>query len=174
MTLRAVAIVAAIAGLVSEPIYAQVAAPKPQVSICEQFLSHLNTRLKLLPFKLEETEVENGNFAIPNVDVDADGFPDQITLFRTGSASIIPPDNSTATLRLSSSGKEFTVDFQGFYLISYGSHVYLVGGTTLSEKGPVETEIHRLGAKGFTRVCAYRCGLTGGCKPTRGKTTARG
>ena len=132
-------------------------------SLCEQFQHHLGERgtPKLQP--LVEVDLGNGKLGIPGLDVDGDKIEDEIVLFRTGSASLIPPDNSSLTLVLSSSRKSFTVEFPRFYVFKYGGAVYVTGATMLAEKGPVDREIHRLDGKGISRVCSYTCGLTTGC-----------
>jgi hypothetical protein len=134
-----------------------------QPSLCEQFRQHLSQRgtPKLQP--LEENDLGDGKLKIPDLDVDGDKTNDEIVLFRTGSASHIPPDDSSLTLVLSSSGKSFTVEFPRFYVFKYEGRVYVVGTTMLSEKGPMKREIHRLDGNGISWVCSYTCGLTTGC-----------
>jgi hypothetical protein len=145
------------------PIVAQT-----RPSLCEQFRQHLSERgaPKLQP--LEEVDLGDGKVSISGLDVDGDKANDEIVLFRTGSASIIPPDNSFLTLVLSSSRESFTVEFPRFYVFKYGGGVYIIGTTMLSEKGPMEREIHRLDGKGISPVCSYTCGLTTGCSRRAG------
>jgi hypothetical protein len=155
-------------------LVAPVRAQPKKAPLCDQLLSHLNTRVRLTPYQLEESDLGEGRLGIHNEDVDGDKKPDELILFRTGSASLIPPDNSTVTLTLSSTGEEFTIEFQRFYVIRFGPGVYVVGGNMVSESGPVETEIHRVGRTGFTRVCSYQCGLTTACTRTRAKAARAG
>jgi len=143
-----------------------VAQSKP--SLCEQFRQHLSERgtPKLQP--LEEVELGDGKLKIPGLDVDGDKVDDEIVLFRTGSASIIPPDDSSLTVVLSSSRRSFTVEFPRFYVFKYRGGVYVIGTTMLSENGPMEREVHRLDGKGISPVCSYTCGLTTGCSRRAG------
>jgi|SRR6266853_4154947 len=145
------------------PVGAQTKPP-----LCEQFRQHLGERgtPKLQP--LEEVDLGDGKLSIPGLDVDGDKINDEVVLFRTGSASLIPPDNSSLTLVLSSSGESFTVEFPRFYVFKYAGRVYVIGTTMLGENGPMEREIHRLDGKGISRVCSYTCGLTTGCSRRAG------
>jgi hypothetical protein len=79
--------------------------------LCEQFRQqHISERGEPKLQLLEEVDLGDGKLAILNQDVDGDRVADEIVLFRTGSASYIPPDNSSLTLALSSSRKSFTVE----------------------------------------------------------------
>lgn len=128
--------------------------------LCDQLLDHLNSTQRLARYALDEVEVsrENGSFRITDIDIDGDKIADEIVLFRTGSASIIPSDNSSLTLMLSSTRAEFAIEFQGFYVIRYDAKILVVGGTTLGEDGPVLTDIYQLRSDGIKKLCAFKCG----------------
>lgn len=138
------------------------------LSLCEQFRQHLSERGTSQLQPLGEVDLGDGNLKIPGLDIDGDKVDDEIVLFRTGSASIIPPDNSSLTLVLSSSRQSFTAEFPRFYVFKYGEGVYVIGTTMLSEEGPLEREIHQLDGKGISPVCSYTCGLTTGCSRRAG------
>ena len=134
----------------------------PQGPLCGEFLQHLNERAGLTPYALVETMDERtGEGSIPNVDIDGDKVNDKLVLFRTGSASLIPPDNSSLTLTLSSTGEQFSIEAQRFYVVRYGVGFYFVGSNLRDEKGPIYTDVYQLGRKGITKACSYRCALSG-------------
>jgi hypothetical protein len=128
--------------------------------LCEQFRQHISERGEPKLQLLEEVDLGDGKLAILNQDVDGDKVADEIVLFRTSSASYIPPDNSSLTLALSSSRKSFTVESPRFYLFKYHGGVYVIGTAMLSEKGPMERDIYKLDGTGISHVCSYTCGLT--------------
>ena len=129
-------------------------------TLCGIFLEHLNQRSKLTAYALEERETgkEDPNLDIPNVDIDQDKKNDELLLFRTGSASRIPADNSTLTVILSSTGEKFLYESSAFYVIRYQTNYYIVGGSWQSDKGPIHTDIHSIGRKGLKLLCTYSCG----------------
>jgi len=90
---------------------------------------------------------------------DQDKKNDELLLFRTGSASLIPADNSALTVILSSTGEKFLYESPGFYVIRYQTNYYIVGGGWQSDKGPIHTDIHSIGRKGIKLLCTYSCGL---------------
>src|SRR5436190_22386166 len=65
----------------------------------------------LTAYAVDASPSQNGETEIA-ADIDGDGASDKISWFNPGSGSIIPADNSTVTLTLSSSGKSFTVEDQ--------------------------------------------------------------
>ncbi len=136
--------------------------------LCSEFQHHLNQRAGLISYAVEEKEVqqEEFNFTIPNIDVDGDKIEDKILLFRTGSASIIAPDDSSVTLILSSTGEKFTVEMQRFFVILYKSKYYIVASNWQGEKGPVFVDIMSMDRNGIKQLCSYKCGLKdGSCVP---------
>lgn len=132
--------------------------------LCEEFRVHLNQRVNLNLYALEEKETGgvDPNFSIPNINVDGDDINDQLLLFRTGSASLIPPDNSSFSLTLSSTGEEFTIGAQRLSVMKYKSHFYALTSDWLGETGPTQIDIHRLDRRGIKKLCSYECGLPGG------------
>jgi uncharacterized protein len=133
-------------------------------ALCEEFRSKKDERLELVEFRLEEKESnqEDVNFIIQNVDVDGDKVNENILLFRTGSASKIAPDNSTFTMHLSSSGKQFTEEAQGFYAIAYKSKYYLLTDNWLGESGPLQSDAYLLDRTGINKICSFECRLPSG------------
>jgi len=137
-------------------------------SLCNEFQHHLNQRLGLHSYVVEEQEIqrEDFNFIVPNIDVDGDKIKDEVLLFRTGSASIIAPDDSSVTLILSSTGKRFTVEMQRFYIIFYKLKYYIVASNWSSEQGPIFVDIKSMSRSGIQQLCSYKCGLKdGSCGP---------
>jgi hypothetical protein len=123
--------------------------------------------LELHKYALEEKEIEQGdaNWTIPDTDIDGDKVNDQILLFRTGSGSRSPSDNSTFTMALSATGKTFTIEAQGFWAIRYKSKYYLLTGNAY-EKGE-EREVIRLDRTGTKKLCTFECRLPSGQCGTR-------
>jgi hypothetical protein len=133
--------------IVSALIATALAMPVPVgaqsgLSLCEQFRQRLSVHGTPELQPLEEVDLGDGNLEI---------------------RGLIPPDNSSLTLVLSSSRQSFTVEFPRFYVFKYGDGVYVIGTKLLSEQGPLQREIHRLDGKGIAPVCSYTCGLTTGC-----------
>jgi hypothetical protein len=136
--------------------------------LCSEFQRYLNQSADLTSYAVEEKEIQQDefNFTIPNIDVDGDKLEDKILLFRGGSASIIPPDNDSVTLILSSTGEKFTVEMQRFFIIFYQSKYYIVATNWQGEKGPIFKDIKIMDRKGITEICSYKCGLKdGSCVP---------
>lgn len=147
-------------------LYAQDRKP----AVCDEFQRHLNRREGLTAYVVEEKEIDekNFNFMVPGVDIDGDKVDDKVLLFRTGSASFIPPDSDSVTLVLSSTGEEFTMEAQRFFIILYKSQYYIVATEWLGKKGPVFVDIKSMGRNGIKPVCAYKCTpKTGSCVPRR-------
>jgi len=80
------------------------AAPR---SVCEL----AKTRGGLTMYTVDVSPDQNGDREII-ADIDGDGSNDKISWFDPGSGSIVPADNSTLTVTLTSSGKTFTVEEQ--------------------------------------------------------------
>jgi len=138
------------------------------VSLCEEFRAHYNHRmLELHKYALEEKEIDQGdaNWTIPDTDIDGDKVNDQILLFRSGSGSRIPSDNSTFTMALSATGKTYTIEAQGFWVIHYKSTYYLLTGDA-HEEGE-EREVIRLDRTGIRKLCTFECRLPSGQCGTR-------
>jgi len=142
-------------------------AHEEKAALCSEFRNHLDKRDGLISYAVEEKEIEQEefNFTIPGIDVDGDKIEDKVLLFRTGSGSIIPPDDSSVTLILSSTGKEFTVEMQRFFIILYKSKYYIVASNLQGEEGPNFVDIKSMDRDGIRQLCSYRCGLDGSCVP---------
>jgi len=89
------------------------------------------------------------------VDVDGDRVPDKLIWSRTGSASIIPPDLSSATLTLSSTGKTFVIEDQRVLVVRYQGKYYVVTHSLASEQGPWRDAVYLAGGKGLRRICSF-------------------
>jgi len=133
-------------------------------TLCEEFRRKKDERGGLTAYGLEEKEIDqqDANWTIQNVDIDGDKINDQLLLSRMGSASRIPPDNSSFAMILSSTGQQFTIEAQGFYLIGYKSKYYLLTGDWLGEDGPLQSEAYRLDRMGIKKLCTYECRLRSG------------
>lgn len=133
-------------------------------ALCETFRRKKDARAGLVDFKLEEKAVNRGdvNFVIQNVDIDGDKINDDISLFRTGSASKIAPDNSIFNMRLSSNGRQFKQEAQGFYVIGYRSKYYLLTSDWIGEDGPLQSNAYLLDRRGINMVCSFECRLPSG------------
>lgn len=133
-------------------------------ALCEELRRKNDDRIGLVEFVLDEKHIdqEDANLAIPNVDIDGDKIDEQILIFRPGSASKIAPDNSTFTIRISSSGKQFTKETQGLSVISYRSKYYLLTYDWLTEDGPLQSETYLVMKSGIKKFCSFECGLPSG------------
>ena len=128
--------------------------------LCGNF-QFLLDHYRLGSYQVKEQEIEQNdyNYSIPNVDVDGDKVPDKILLFHSGSGSLIPADYDRVTLILSSTGEEFTVEMQRFYIIRYKAKYYIVATNIEGENGPVFEDIMSMDHLGIKRLCCYRRGL---------------
>ena len=135
--------------------------------LCREFLGHLKQRIGFLPFAQEEKETgkDDPNWTIPDADIDQDKLNDVVLLFRTGSGSLIPSDNSTLTVRLSSGGEPLTFEAPRFYVIRYKQNYYVIANSWQSNEGPIHTDIHSLNRKGILLLCSFKCGVeVGSCE----------
>lgn len=132
--------------------------------ICEELRNHVNRRTGLTSYalELEETGGVDYNFRIPKIDIDGDKVSDKLWLFLSGSASLIPPDNSSILLALSSTGQSFAIEAQGIYVIRYASKYFALTTNWLGEDGPVQKDVYQLERRGITKLCSYECGLADG------------
>jgi hypothetical protein len=112
------------------------------------------SRSGLTMYAVEVAPDQDGNHRIA-VDIDGDGSTDTLSWFNPGSGSIIPADNSSATLTLSSTGKSFTVEQQRLHVVKYESKYFVVTGRVESERGPWHREIYAVGRAGITKLCSF-------------------
>jgi uncharacterized protein YecT (DUF1311 family) len=137
-------------------------------ALCEDLRAQMNRRGGLSAHVVPEEESNQGDVthAIRGADVDGDKIEDRLSLFRTGSASLIPPDNSAFFMTLSSNGTEHRQDAGRLSVIRYQLLYYLLTGDFAGEEGPVKSEVHRLERAGIRTVCSYECGLPDGACAT--------
>ena len=118
--------------------------------VCE--LAATRTGLAKFAATVETDRAGNGALA---VDFDSDGSPDELKWSVTGSGSLIPADNSSLVLKLTASGKRFTLEKQRLHVIRLESHYYVVTGWVESGQGPWHKEVFSLTGKGITRICTF-------------------
>ena len=109
---------------------------------------------------VEASSNPNGERVIA-ADIDGDGVNDRISWFGPGSGSIIPADNSTVTLTLSSSGKSFTLEEQRLHIVKYESQYFVFSSRIESERGPIYRDVYALTKAGFAKVCSFSIGIRG-------------
>jgi len=145
---------------------ADLYAHEKKSALCSVFEHHLSKRDGLTSYAVEEKKIEQEefNFTIPGIDVDGDKVEDKVLLFRTGSGSFIPTDDSSVTLILSSTGKKYTVEMQRFFVILYKSKYYIVTSNWQGEEGPNFVDIKSMDRDGIKRFCSYICGMNGFCE----------
>ena len=119
-------------------------------SVCEL----AKKRGGLTAYAVDATPNQNGDREIAD-DIDGDGSKDKISWFNPGSGSIIPADNSTVTLTLSSSGESFTVEEQRLYVVKYQSKYFVVAGRVESERGPWHSDVYAITGKGMQKICSF-------------------
>jgi hypothetical protein len=126
------------------------------VSACASgsFCALAKTRGGLIAYGVKGEPDEQGNLQI-DADFDADGIADKLLWFRTGSASLIPPDPSRATLILSSTGKTHSVQDQRVQVVKYMGRYHVVTSSSASEKGPWRRTAYLVGSKGLSKLCSF-------------------
>jgi uncharacterized protein len=130
----------------------------------EEFRVQENRRIGLSPYALPEAEIthQDATHTINNIDIDGDRTSDQILLFRTGSASLNPPDYSWFSIVLSTTGSEYRVEAPRLSAIGYKSRYYLLTSDYLPDVGLVKNDVYRLGPSGIQKMCSYECDLPDG------------
>ena len=88
-------------------------------------------------------------------DIDLDGSVDELRWFDPGSGSIIPADNSTLTLTLTSNRKSFTLEQQRLGVVKFESHYYVVTTRVDSGLGPWYRDVFAVTQKGITKICSF-------------------
>lgn len=128
-------------------------------ALCEDLRVHKNRRAGLSAYAVPEEEHNDGDFthAIRGVDIDGDKVEDRLLLFRSGSASLIPPDDSLFVMELSSSGREYRHEAQRLVVVRYQSVYYLLTGTPTEEGGVGDA--YSLEGAGIRKVCSHECGM---------------
>jgi hypothetical protein len=131
-------------------IFATFTALAASPSVCEL----AKKRGGLTAYAVDASPNQNGDREIV-ADFDGDGSRDKISWFDPGSGSIIPADNSTVTLTLSSSGDSFTVEEQRLYVVKYQSKYFVVAGRVESERGPWHSDVYAITGKGMQKICSF-------------------
>jgi len=133
-------------------------------ALCEEFRKKDDERVGLYELHVNETETdpEDGNSTIQHVDIDGDKVSDKFLLFRPGSASKIAPDNSTFTMRISSTKKQYMVEAMRLSVITYKSKYFLLTSEWLDDDGPLQDEIYLLDRTGIKKICSAECRLPSG------------
>jgi hypothetical protein len=111
-------------------------------------------RAGLIKYAVQVDADQDGNKVV-TADIDRDGSKDQLKWFDPGSGSIIPADNSTATLTLKSSATSYKLDQQRLYVVKLEARYYVVTGWLETEKGPWHKEIFAVTSKGFNKLCSF-------------------
>ena len=109
---------------------------------------------RLTAYAVDAIPNENGDREF-SADIDGDGSGDKISWFNPGSGSIIPADNSTVTLTLSSIGKSFSLEEQRLYVAKYQSKYFVVAGRVESEHGPWHSYVYAITGKGMRKLCSF-------------------
>lgn len=112
----------------------------------------LKSKGGLSDFAVEVQEDGDGNVVV-EVDLDGDGQADKLVWFRTGSASLIPPDDSSVTLTLSAMGKTVFVGDQRILLAQYKNKYYVMASSFRSGNGLWRRSIFSVGPRGFSKLC---------------------
>jgi len=131
-------------------IYVVSAAFAAPPRVCEL----ASQRAGLTMYAVDVSPDEDGNREIV-ADLDGDGLSDKLSWFDPGSGSIIPADNSTLTVTLSSTGKAVTVEQQRLHVVKYQSKYFVVTGWAKSERGPWCTDIYAVNRAGITKLCSF-------------------
>lgn len=127
-----------------------IAASAAPIGICDL----ARQRDGLYPYMVEGQSNADGVVEIA-ADIDGSGVVDKISWFRTGSASIVPPDYDRVTVTLSSNGKVFMVEGQRILLAKYRRKFYVVATSLSSDAGPWKRVVYSVGRKGIPKLCAF-------------------
>ena len=119
-------------------------------SVCEL----AKKRGGLTMYAVDVSPDQNGNREIV-ADIDGDGLSDKISWFDPRSGSIIPADNSTLTVTLSSIGRSFTVEEQRLHVVKYQSNYFVITGRVESERGPWHSDVYAVTRTGITKICSF-------------------
>ena len=96
---------------------------------------------------------KNGNRTV-QADIDEDGADDVLRWSDPGTASMLPADDSTLTLTLTSNKKSFTLQQQRLYVVKFESRYYVVTTRAETQLGPWYREVFGLARDGITNVCS--------------------
>jgi uncharacterized protein len=150
---------------ISHPIAATAV---PKVNVHGDTVKDGTDAVRTMDLDIDSDKVEEATHAIRNVDVDGDKVDDQLLLFRTGSASLMPPDDSWFSLTLSSTGNEYRVNAMNLNVIRYKSSYYLrtrhpaqvdSAAVDAGDQALMIADVYRLDRSGIGKVCSYECGL---------------
>ncbi len=97
---------------------------------------------------------QDGSRAV-KADIDLDGSDDELRWSDPDSGSIIPADNSTLTLTLTSTGKSFTLEQQRLGVVKLDSRYYVVTTRLESELGPWYRDVFAVTHEGITKICSF-------------------
>ena len=111
------------------------------------------TRGGLTEYEVDVSSDANGEREV-QADLDGDGINDKITWFVPGSASIIPPDNTTLKVSLSSTGKTFTLEEQRLHVVKYQSSYLVITHRVQTEWGPWHSDVYEIVRTGMNKVCS--------------------
>jgi hypothetical protein len=112
------------------------------------------TRAGLVKHAVKVEPDRYGNRVVA-ADFDLDGSVDSLKWNTTGSASIIPADNSTLTLSLTSSVKSVELEQQRLYVVKFDSRYFVVTSWVETEQGPWHKEVFSLSREGIKRICSF-------------------
>jgi hypothetical protein len=88
-------------------------------------------------------------------DIDLDGSADELRWLDPGSGSIIPADNSTLTLTLTSNGRSFALEQQRLSVVKFESRYYVVTTRFESDLGPWYRDVFAVTRDGITKICSF-------------------
>jgi hypothetical protein len=108
----------------------------------------------LVQYAVQVNPDQDGSRTV-EADIDLDGSGDELRWFDPGSGSILPANNSTLTLTLSSNGKRFTLEQQRLSVVKFESHYYVVTTRVESELGPWYRDVFAVTQKGITKICSF-------------------
>lgn len=108
----------------------------------------------LLQYAVQVAPDKDGSRTV-KADIDLDGSADELRWFDSGSGSIIPADNSTLTLTLTSNGKSIALEQQRLSVLKFESRYYVVTTRFESELGPWYRDVFAITQAGITKICSF-------------------
>jgi len=88
-------------------------------------------------------------------DIDLDGALDELRWLDRSSGSLVPTDNSSLTLTLTSNKQGFKLEQQRLQVVNYESRYYVIATRVETALGPWYRDVFAVTGKGITKVCSF-------------------
>jgi len=136
--------------LLAAPLTAISAASNANAGVCAVAAKPLG----LLPFIVSQVPDEKHITEI-RADFDRDGREDLLQWSPQESASLIPADYASVTLKLASSEQRFVLEEAYVNVLMYNRRYYVVAASIEQEAAPSKAVVFAIGRTGFRRLCSF-------------------